>query len=671
MHTTRPPLRQFAKTAPAPSKSSSAAPVSALSKGLGSLPDRFATDSKRGTRSVSEATSFSLLSDGDVLINSQAFDNESSGPSHASRSDYESSSIALTANSNIISQIDSSSSDGNDSNARPANRLQSQSSLDQEWIVFSPVEEDEGEDDDNDEDIVDQENSYTDDGLERHDLGAATPRPGALTPLAFPAHNGSGSFLDQLNQSMAVAAVAAASENSSLSTKSLDRINAWRINQSQHILNEFTRLEKRNRLKAAATTSAAAATATDASSSGTLPSVDSRISSWGLPEEEDDEDYLLHSHDEIAAALARSESLSSGSLSARSALAVSIIAEELSHILGTDTPFEAAVRLILTAAEEAHQTAQRQDALDLALNAILDPTLSLDSGSTSRHYTSTGTNTPTPASVAAASTKQSPDQQTLWQYIKTKVLYDFIGLNDEILEIILGMRFVDPDADAASAAAAAEKEQPSKKAQAVNISQRISECRQAGSYSEYGNYMNTPSPSPPTKHSYMKVLETNAAASAAAAQTSGTAATQRLAHQVSKELMAVLRQKRASQSTSRQKQKQPSAPAARATGRANESPSTSKSALEVRDFLKSRLLKELEAAAPSSSQQQHYAESVGSSKRCAAGVAAPGSQASTKRARHNASEVSASEASESNYWEMSSVASGNGSSEVGQLIGVW
>lgn len=661
MHTTRPVFcQQFPKVQPAAASSSSAGPASTLSKGLGSLPDRVATSDKKRNTNRPDSLAHGAISD-DVLINSQTLDTESEG---TGRTSDNGSSVALTVNSNIISHIGSSSED-NYSDPRPAQSQQQ--SLDQAWVVFDPLEQGESDEYSNEGDDDHDLSAW---GTNKNEPGAATPTPrvdGTLTPLAFPAHNGSGSFLDQLNQSMAAAAAAAAAastESSLLSDKSMDRINAWRINQSQHILKEFSRLEKRSRLKAQASQqqqdnlhspSGAASTTTSSAS------VDSHVSSWGLPEEEDDEDYLLHSHDEIAAALAGPDIASSSSLSSRSAMAVSIIAEELSHILGNNTTFETAVRLILNAAEEAYQTIHRPDALDQALNAILDPSLSLDFSAQSGLYTSTGTSTPTPASVAAASAQQSKCETTLWQFIKTKVLHDFIGLNDEILEVIFGERFIDPDQT--------DKEQKSSSQakstkQSIDISKGISECRQAGSYSEYGNYMSkngAPSASPP--NSFSKVLERKASKKQGSSSNTDTGANQRLVQQVSHELMSALRKKQQKRSTLH---KRPSA--------AQQPPTTSPmsvsvSALQVRDVLRARLMQDLASTSPSASASHYYAESsVGSSKRrCAAGAAtAPGSHASTKRARHS---VDPSEASESNYWEMSS-ASGNGS-ESGQLIGVW
>lgn len=469
-----------------------------------------------------------------------------------------------------------------------------------------------------------QEEDYED------DLEVETPTPtpthGTNTPLAFPAHNGSGSFLDQLNRSVA----AAATDSSPLSSATMDRINAWRINQSQHILNEFTRLEKRNRRKSQSV-------AVSQSTTSSSETVDSTLSSWGLPEDEDDEDYLMHSHDRIAVALGDDSLPESGpgtssSLSSRSALAVSIIAKELSSILGTKTSYEAAVRLILTAAENASHS-YHQDALDQALNAILDPSLSLNTAHSSRAYTSTGANTPTPATVAA-NAQMSKDQQTFWQFITTKVLYDFIGLNDEILEVILGERFIDPDA---STVVNEDLER--------SVSQGIYECRQAHSYSEYGNYIKTPTPSPPAQ-SYMKMLASN----------SKPKPVQNSGRRLSNNLVSVLTQGRTAASKSELKSPSQSQHLAR-----------SSSSLALHELLRSRLAGQFSEDRPS--DQQQYADdalSVTSSSKRFAAIAR--SQASAKRARCLVGSEP-SEAGESNYWEMSSGASGNGS-DVGNLIGV-
>ena len=669
MNTTRPPLRTQTSTL-----ASQAVPTSKRNSGNppGSL---LATDNRRKTSPGSikseSASSYSQISD-NVLINSQVFepllDNDESVKTESSR-EY---SASFITDSNVISQIDSE-----EATPSPTNLTRShtnQSSLEQDWIVFSP---------------------------DQHDDVELNPVPttGTITPLAFPAHNGTGSFLDQLNESVAAAAAAAAAataaSNSSLSSATMDRINAWRINQSQHILNEFTKLEMRNRRKSQSV------------KSGSTGTVDSTLSSWGLPEEEDDEDYMIHTHDEIARALSANfdASPSSSSYNSRSALAASIIADELAHIMGSGTPYETAVRLLLTAAENAHQVYQ-QDALDQALNAILDPSLSLNPTQTrSYSYTNspepTGSTTPTPTSIA----KSSGDKETLWQYITTKVLYDFIGLTDEIMEVIMGERFIDPDATKSEKTSSNSISIPKNISQ--NISKGISECRQAGSYSEYGNYISTPSPlpSPPKSNavastqSYLQMLESTATMP-------GETSSQKLAREVSQELASVVRQR------TRQTSSQPTSSTHHNSTQRRPKKSqgiATPSALALRDFLRSRLVTELGVGAsqPGVADYVHHrldkfsgvavseddALSVASSgKRCAAsGVCNADAQASikAKRARRaKTGNVSASITSsspslthdeagneedqnpEANYWEMSS-ASGKNGSDSGHIIGVW
>lgn len=630
MHTTRFPVRSQQAVVPPVSTGQSA-----LSARHRNTHDTLATNATygRATSIVSEPSSISNITD-NVLINSQVFDTESS----RSTETREVSSVALTADSNVISQLDSGESDDVSQVTRPP--ASSQRSLDQEWIVFSPRPDEDEQD------------------------PASTPAArGRTAPLSFPAHNGAGSFLDQLN-APELGGPSQSATLPSLSTATADRINAWRINQSQHILNEFYKLEKRNRRKSQSASS----------SSGTTSSseVDSKISSWGLPEEEDDEDYMMHTHNRIAAALSGSFFTSPETMSSQSALAISIISEELSNILRSDTPYDAALRLLLTAAEHAHQT-YHQDALDQALSAILDPTLSLQSPNcSSQPFSSTGANTPTPATMAA-SARSSKNNESLWEYIKNKVLYDFIGLNDEILEVILGERFIDPDAKSESLSSI--------------VSQGIIECRQSGSYADYGQYMSTPTPSPPDK-SYMKMLKSTTTTTSA---TSPPPADRRHQSKVklSQDLASVLRKR---QRTIRQSNQANTSSESHISHNnshihAHSHPVSAAKAMAMREILQSRLLADLQGQTAttstldqSSQQQQHLlddtAVSVSSSKRTAGEAAVPRSQTSAKRVRcqqqqqqRGSAQPSETGESSSNYWEMSS-ASGTGS-ETGNLIGVW
>lgn len=124
-------------------------------------------------------------------------------------------------------------------------RDQLQSSWDQDWVVFAPSEDDQNEEDqeyeddnsnnsdsDNSDSSNDNQNEVTSirsdndprilysdpkgkGNLQHRSLltsgiksahSSTSATPGNSTPLAFPSHNGSGSFLETLNQSVAVAA---------------------------------------------------------------------------------------------------------------------------------------------------------------------------------------------------------------------------------------------------------------------------------------------------------------------------------------------------------------------------------------------------------------------------------------------------------------------------------
>lgn len=230
---------------------------------------------------------------------------------------------------------------------------------------------------------------------------------GTATPLAMPGHNGSGSF-DGL-----------------LSEATVDRINQWRINQSQHILTEFQKLERRKWEKG---------------SNGNVYYNNSELESWGIPSNlvspQESKEEGVYTHDEIARALGSGKQ------------------EEVDDV----------VRLIVAALENVQQGYQ-QDVLDQALNAILYPN---DQGSMA--------STPTPETYRQQHTVKPNTGNPIWKYITSKVLglYDFIGMNDDLLEVILGERFIDPKDDSFPA---------KKPSSSTSTSSRP--------YSDYGNYLDT------------------------------------------------------------------------------------------------------------------------------------------------------------------------------------
>lgn len=270
-----------------------------------------------------------------------------------------------------------------------------QDELEKEWVLFSP----EASDDDDE------------------DSGQATPQmvpspanSGHATPLFLPAHNGSGSFLSQIQIANPP------SLDSSLSCDAVERINAWRLKQSRELLTQLAKRERRASTQTAATNG--------------LGFVDSNISEWGLPEEEE-EDYLGHLHTKIAAALGKSLCTRDLDCSAQAGLNTSLIAQELTEILKAADPHQAAVKFLVDAAHSDYRARQSQ-VLSQALHAILDPSISLAS--------------PSASASRKTSTLQSCAPQTAhWKRLAKKLVHEIlIPENDAVLEIMMGERYIDP-----------------------------------------------------------------------------------------------------------------------------------------------------------------------------------------------------------------------------------
>jgi hypothetical protein len=465
MNTSSAPVTKKYSTKESPAAGAAASYLRSPASSTGSAP------------STSSLNSFGQEGNQSFLLNSQLLSSSDDDDAASTESD------ALTADSNIISHIDSSSSPDQqsysdtsmhhtasenfiihadhhtslsnneyDSNARgrPGRKL------DEDWVVFSPAETN-----------------------------------GTVTPLAYPSHNGAGSFLSQLEQAF---------PSSSMSDHTVERINQWRLNQSQHILNEFTKLEER---RGGAAESA----------------VDGQINSWGLPQNEvDDINHTatgtaaaasagpvtdrVYTHDEIALAL-------SVGLSTPASTAFNLGHHRNSH--GNHTlakHHEDTVKLIIAALENVHQ-AYQQDVLDQALNSILHPEQS------ELRYSPYQPWRQREGQYTASSPPSTPSTPSLsiWKYIKSKVLglYDFIGLNDEVLEIILGERFINPDSESIR------------------------------SYSDYGNYLtpatnistHNPSTSPSTKSS-------NCIPSSTSSRSNSTSSSTLERHNVSREIVNLL-----------------------------------------------------------------------------------------------------------------------------------
>jgi hypothetical protein len=93
---------------------------------------------------------------------------------------------------------------------------------DEQWTVFSPQMTEVTSGLESEMDDITQDEQQIGDDL----LGSGENSQGTSTPLAFPTHNGSGSFF-------------------SAGSELADRVNAWRLDQSQLVLQELQRLEQK------------------------------------------------------------------------------------------------------------------------------------------------------------------------------------------------------------------------------------------------------------------------------------------------------------------------------------------------------------------------------------------------------------------------------------------
>ncbi|KAK9467872.1 hypothetical protein V1512DRAFT_260270 [Lipomyces arxii] len=133
---------------------------------------------------------------------------------------------------------------------------------DEEWILFSAGESSlliDDEDDTEGEEHGDDTNVVNETGT--------SPE----SSFAFPKHDGHGSFIATTPTARQDTLSALSRTSSSLSEDVAARVNAWRVDQSEHLLRELRRFQTRSirpRLRS------------------------DSISSWGIPAEEDDESDL-------------------------------------------------------------------------------------------------------------------------------------------------------------------------------------------------------------------------------------------------------------------------------------------------------------------------------------------------------------------------------------------
>ncbi|KAK9447719.1 uncharacterized protein V1518DRAFT_420227 [Limtongia smithiae] len=307
---------------------------------------------------------------------------------------------------------------------------------DEEWVLFSAgesssfdvdideVDDDEDEeiddiDEDNDEQEFDDKvaapvpiapgsNHYADASTRlRHDASYLSATPSALaTPTP----------------QRTLAALSRSAASSYSSDEITARINAWRIDQSEQLFREL----RRHHTRAANRRS-------------------SSISSWGIPAEEEDETddrsadadgeeryYEDNETDDSRAQSSRGRML----YASRAALAD----------LGASESF---ARISLA---ESYRLLQEQQSIQQQQQQQQQRSVQLSAASHRIAGRATGQPPYFAGDAAAADGTTATTSGGLWQRITRRVIHDIMGLNDDVLDVLFGDRFMDPTADVIIAA---------------------------------------------------------------------------------------------------------------------------------------------------------------------------------------------------------------------------
>lgn len=266
----------------------------------------------------------------------------------------------------------------------------------------------------------------------------------------------------------------------------VDKVNTWRLNQSLHILKEFRKFERRQ------------STPTSFNKETFSETQQDSIGFWGLPIEEEDSESDIHFEEEEQNIIEKgikakmylqqrfaltfknsinnfsndvkkeisNPSLQSFELSDQNIQALNdytlVLADELYYILTSDNPDK-------TAAELLQQNNISESLLDSTKYKILKSYFSkdLDTTFSSKHKSRAHQKRNFSSKKRKTTRVSAPSQQhrdghldndeeddededeegteNFWEIITRKVLCDFIGLTDEILEVIAGERFINPD----------------------------------------------------------------------------------------------------------------------------------------------------------------------------------------------------------------------------------
>lgn len=251
------------------------------------------------------------------------------------------------------------------------------------------------------------------------------------------------------------------------------------------------------------------------------------LASWGLPEEEQDEDFFLHNspsayyhqnrdipHQDTSSKYDKPDLFQASVLShnTENKDPAAVLADELYFILSSSTPNETAAQLLQLRNFTNHtldleNVYNEQDGMIQGLGNLTqelgrllgaaaesNKDMSRKVSKTKRHHR--------PNNNVDESMQEAGQNESFWQYITRKVLYNFIGLDDELLEVIVGDRFIDPDKQV-NEGVLNGKHGLSTTNNAVGKLQKPSSILTSGNatptkYNDYGNYLPRYNPSSET-----------------------------------------------------------------------------------------------------------------------------------------------------------------------------
>ncbi|KAK7208172.1 hypothetical protein BZA70DRAFT_287495 [Myxozyma melibiosi] len=321
---------------------------------------------------------------------------------------------------------------------------------DEEWVLFSAGEGssllDEIADDTVDLDDDEDDGLEQDEGDDDDDGGIPTPGrhlhsipvPIASTGYSFPQHDGNVSFNTsdgaQPSSSAAAAAAAAAAaqaggnaaplsqSSSSLASDEITaRVNAWRLDHTEQLFRELRKLQIRH------------------SSSRRSNS----ISSWGIPVEEEEAENDEYDADIDPSAAADDDDTESYSTESHAPSLRS-------------TPFR------LTERSLSHHNSMIEALSSYDAFSIINPVTAADNISrygqlesqrqerVERQRSASSVRSETDTHKRSTSASNIAGDKGFWHRITRRVIHNIMGIDDEVLDVLFGERFIDSDGTAMS-----------------------------------------------------------------------------------------------------------------------------------------------------------------------------------------------------------------------------